>query len=196
MTAPSSRPALCIAQEEAADQLLSDNPFALVVGMLLDQQFPMERAFAAPARLTERFGDLEPAAVAAADPEAFAALCSQTPAIHRYPGSMATRIQAVAAHIVAEYGGDTASLWERATSGHELFGRVQALPGFGPQKSAIFVALLGKQIGVQPEGWQAAAGDYAQTGAYRSVADVVDADSLVKVRSFKAARKAAARAEQ
>ena len=196
VTSPSSRPSLCIAQEETADRLLSENPYALVVGMLLDQQFPMERAFAGPARLAERFGDLEPVAVAAADPEAFAALCSRTPAIHRYPGSMATRIQEVAAHILAEHGGDTASLWERATSGDELLGRVQAMPGFGPQKSAIFVALLGKQLGVQPEGWQAAAGDYAQAGAYRSVADVVDADSLVKVRRFKAESKAAARAKQ
>ncbi len=184
------RPSLCIAQEESADRLLTDNPFALVVAMLLDQQFPMERAFAGPARLAERFGDLEPAAVAAADPEAFAALCSQTPAIHRYPGSMATRIQALAAHVVAEHGGDTASIWQQATTGSELLSRVRALPGFGPQKAAIFVALLGKQLGVQPDGWRAAAGDYAQAGSYRSVADVVDADSLVKVRSFKAEQKA------
>lgn len=193
VNASSARPQLCLAQEEAADRLLSENPFALVVGMLLDQQFPMERAFAGPARLAERFGELEPVAVTAAEPQAFAALCSQTPAIHRYPGSMATRIQAVAAHVVAEHGGDTALIWQQARSGSELLTRMKALPGFGPQKAAIFVALLGKQLGVQPDGWRAAAGDYAEPGSYRSVADVVDADSLVKVRTFKAEKKAAAR---
>lgn len=196
MSTPTARPSLCIAQEETADRLLADNPFALVVGMLLDQQFPMERAFAGPARLAERFGELDPATVAAADPEEFAGLCARPPAVHRYPGSMATRIQAVAAHLVAEYAADTAALWQQATDGRDLLARVEALPGFGPQKSAIFVALLGKQLGVQPDGWQQAAGDYAQEGSYRSVADVVDADSLVKVRAFKAEQKAAARARK
>ena len=182
-----------IAQDPAADKVLSEDPFALLMGMLLDQQFPMERAFAGPAKVLERFGSLDPAAIAAADPEQFAALCATTPAVHRFPGSMATRIQALAAHVVAEYDGRTERLWSEATDGRELLRRVEALPGFGRQKSQIFVALLGKQLGVEPTGWAEAAGDYAEPGAFRSVADVVDADSLEKVRAFKKQKKAEAR---
>ncbi len=185
--------ALQIAQDAHADQVLTDSPFALLSGMLLDQQFPMERAFAGPAKILDRFGSLDPADVAAADPEAFAALCSTPPAVHRFPGSMAARIQALAAQIVSEYDGHTERLWEDATSGKELLRRLQSLPGFGKQKAQIFVALLGKQLGVTPEGWADAAGDYAEVGSYRSVADVVDATSLEKVRAFKKEKKAAAR---
>ncbi|HET7329057.1 MAG TPA: HhH-GPD-type base excision DNA repair protein [Nocardioidaceae bacterium] len=184
---------LRIAQDETADAVLESDPFALLTGMLLDQQFPMERAFAGPAKIRERFGTLDPAAVAAADPETFAALCAQPPAVHRYPGSMAGRIQTLAAHIQAEYAGETESLWSAVRSGAELFRRVQALPGFGRQKSQIFVALLGKQLGVRPEGWEHAAGVYAEAGSFRSVADVVDAGSLERVRAFKKAQKAASR---
>jgi uncharacterized HhH-GPD family protein len=161
--------------------------------MLLDQLFPMERAFAGPAKVLERFGTLEPAAVAAADPDAFAALCAQPPAVHRFPGSMAARIQALASHVVETYDGDAARLWETAGTGKELLRRVSALPGFGRQKAQIFVALLGKQRGVRPEGWAEAAGDYAEAGSFRSVADVVDAESLERVRSFKKQQKAAAK---
>ena len=185
--------ALQIAQDAHADQVLTDSPFALLSGMLLDQQFPMERAFAGPAKILDRFGSLDPADIAAADPEAFAALCSTPPAVHRFPGSMAARIQALAAQIVSEYDGHTERLWEDATSGKELLRRLQSLPGFGKQKAQIFVALLGKQLGVTPEGWADAAGDYAEVGSYRSVADVVDATSLEKVRAFKKEKKAAAR---
>jgi uncharacterized HhH-GPD family protein len=184
-----------IAGDPAADALLDENPFALLCAMLLDQQFPMERAFAGPARLAERFGELEPGAVAAADPEQFAALCAQTPAIHRYPGSMAKRMQALAAYVVSEYDGDTAAMWRDADSGSELLSRVRALPGFGAQKAAIFVALLGKQRGVRPDGWRESVGAYGDEGCYRSVADVVDEDSLAKVRAFKQEQKAVARAE-
>ena len=182
-----------IAQDPAADRVLSDSSFALLCGMLLDQQFPMERAFAGPAKILERFGTLEPAAVAAADPEEFAALCSTPPAVHRFPGSMAARVQALAAHVVEAYDGHTARLWEEATSGRDLLTRLQALPGFGRQKAQIFVALVGKQLGVTPEGWSDAAGDYAEPGSFRSVADVVDQESLDRVRAFKKQKKAAAR---
>ncbi len=181
-----------IAQEAHADQVLTESAFALLCGMLLDQQFPMERAFAGPAKILDRFGSLEPAAVAGADPEEFASLCSTTPAIHRFPGSMAARIQAVAAEIVERYDGDTARLWTEASSGADLRSRLTALPGFGAQKAQIFIALLAKQLGVRPDGWEEAAGDYSETGAYRSVADVVDPASLEKVREFKQQKKRAA----
>ncbi len=182
-----------IAQDPAADQVLSSDPFALLLGMLLDQQFPMESAFAGPAKVAERLGTLDPAAIADADPEAFASLCAQTPAVHRFPGSMAARMQAVAREVVETYDGDVTRLWSEAASGKDLLKRLQALPGFGRQKAQIFVALLAKQLGVRPDGWEAVAGDYALEG-YRSVADVVDADSLVKVRAFKKEKKAAAKA--
>ena len=185
--------ALQIAQDPAADKVLSEDPFALLCGMLLDQQFPMERAFAGPAKVLDRFGTLDPSAIAEADPEEFAALCTVPPAVHRYPGSMAGRIQALAAYVVGAYGGDTGRLWSEATSGADLLRRLEALPGFGKQKSRIFVALLGKQLGVRPDGWAEAAGDYAEEGSFRSVADVVDATSLERVRAFKKDQKAAAK---
>ncbi len=187
--------ALQIAQDEHADQVLRDSPFALLCGMLLDQQFPMERAFAGPAKVLDRFGTLDPADVADADPETFAALCATPPAVHRYPGSMAARIQSLAAHVVAEYDGDASRLWSEAADGPDLLRRLQALPGFGRQKSQIFVALLGKQLRVQPDGWEQSAGRYAEPGSFRSVADVVDARSLERVRAFKKESKAAARVE-
>ncbi|WP_299440976.1 HhH-GPD-type base excision DNA repair protein [uncultured Phycicoccus sp.] len=187
--------ALTIAQDPAADAVLSEDPFALLVGMLLDQQFPMERAFAGPAKILERFGTLEPGAVAAAEPEAFADLCATPPAVHRYGRSMAGRIQALAVVVRDDYDGDASTLWSTAGSGQELVARLKALPGFGDQKARIFAALLGKQLGVRPEGWAEACGAYAEPGAYRSVADVVDADSLQKVRNTKKAAKAAAKAK-
>jgi uncharacterized HhH-GPD family protein len=182
-----------IAGEPAADQVLDDYPFAVLIGMMLDQQYGMEHAFRGGWKVLERFGTLDAAAIAATDPQEFATLCSQPPAIHRYPKSMAARLQELAALVGSRYDGDAAQLWTEATTGQELLKRVQELPGFGKQKSQIFVALLAKQLGVQPTGWQAAAGDYALTG-YRSVADVVDADSLQKVREFKQQKKAEAKA--
>ncbi|GED98803.1 HhH-GPD-type base excision DNA repair protein [Gordonia crocea] len=183
---------LTIAQDPEADELLSTDPFALLTGMLLDQQFPMERAFAGPLKLAQRFGSLDPAAIAAAEPDAFADLCATPPAVHRYGRSMAGRIQALAQVVVDSYGGDAAAIWSDAASGAELLARLRALPGFGEQKAKIFLALLAKQLGVAPAGWDNAAGDYAKAG-YRSVADVVDADSLQQVRDFKKAAKAAAK---
>ncbi|MFI5100080.1 MAG: HhH-GPD-type base excision DNA repair protein [Actinomycetes bacterium] len=179
-----------------ADALLSRDAFALLVGMLLDQQFPMERAFAGPRTLAGRLGTpdrLDPAAIADHDPQDFVALMSKPPAVHRFPGSMAGRVQALAAAVAGNYGGDGSALWREARSGQELLDRLRALPGFGDQKARIFVALLGKQLRVRPDGWRAAAGAYGEDGSRRSVADVVDAFSLGEVRSFKQEQKRAAK---
>jgi uncharacterized HhH-GPD family protein len=183
-----------ICQDPAADKVLDESAFALVAGMMLDQQYPMEHAFRGPAKVLDRFGSIDPAEIAAADPEQFAEMAAVTPAIHRFPGSMAARFQELARLVVDEYDGDASRIWTEATSAKDLFKRVQALPGFGKQKAQIFVALLAKQLGVRPEGWEALVGDYALEG-HRSVADVVDADSLQKVRDFKKAAKAAAKAK-
>jgi uncharacterized HhH-GPD family protein len=185
--------AIKITGDAAADRVLDESPFALVVGMMLDQQYPMEHAFRGPAKVLDRFGTLDPAAIAAADPEEFATLCSTPPAIHRYGRSMAGRLQSLAALVEEQYGGDAARIWTEAGSAQELFDRVLELPGFGKQKAQIFVTLLAKQRGVRPAGWEALVGDYALDG-YRSVADVVDPESLQKVRDFKKAKKAAAKA--
>jgi uncharacterized HhH-GPD family protein len=182
---------LTIAQDPQADKILSENPFALLVGMLLDQQYPMEHAFRGPAKIVDRFGSLDPLAIADADPEAFAELCATPPAIHRYGRSMAGRVQALARHIVDEYDGDATRLWSEAGTGADLMKRLTALPGYGEQKAKIFTALLAKQLDVKPKGWTTVVGDYGKKG-YRSVADVVDAESLGKVRAFKKAKKAAA----
>ena len=185
--------AIHITGDEHADQVLQDSPFALLTGMLLDQQFPMERAFAGPATVLDRFGSLEPAEVAAADPEQFAGMVAEPPAVHRFPGSMAGKIQDVARIVVQQYDGDTARIWTEAPDARELMRRVKALPGFGEQKARIFVALLAKQCDVRPEGWEQVAGDYAEEG-YRSVADVVDRESLDRVRAYKKQKKAATKA--
>jgi uncharacterized HhH-GPD family protein len=185
---------LHLAGEEGADRLLAESPFALLVGMLLDQQWPMEIAFAGPKRIADRMGGFDVQAIADADPEAFAALCATPPAVHRYPGSMAKRIQALAAGIVADYGGDAARLWtDGDPDGREVLRRLKALPGYGDQKARIFLALLGKQLGVEPAGWREAAGAYGDEGSHRSIADVTDAASLAEVRAFKQATRAAAR---
>jgi uncharacterized HhH-GPD family protein len=186
---------IAITGEAAADALLDRDPFALLAGMLLDQQFPMERAFAGPQKIAERLGidHLDPAFIAAQDPDAFAALCATPPAVHRYPGSMAARLQALATTVVEEYEGDAAALWMTAANGADLLARLRALPGFGDTKARIFLALLGKQRGVRPAGWRAAAGAYAEAGSHRSVADVVDAESLAKVRAYKQEQKRTAK---
>ncbi|MEP9365434.1 HhH-GPD-type base excision DNA repair protein [Nocardioides sp. CN2-186] len=181
-----------ITGDDHADQVLSDDPFALLVGMMLDQQYPMEHAFRGPAKVLDRFGTLEPAKIAAADPETFTALCSTPPAIHRFPGSMTARLQELARIVEDEYDGHAERIWTEAADGKDLLKRMQALPGFGKQKAQIFVALLAKQLKVRPDGWEAAVGAYAEDG-YRSVADVVDGASLQKVRDFKKEKKAAAK---
>jgi uncharacterized HhH-GPD family protein len=186
---------LQLVQDPAADALLESNPFALLVGMLLDQQYPMEAAFAGPKKIADRIGGVDAREIADYDPEEFAALCSKTPAVHRFPGSMAKRIQALAQIIVDHYGGDAAALWTSGDpDGAEVLKRLKGLPGFGEQKAKIFLALLGKQYGVTPEGWREAAGDYGRAGSFMSVADVTDPGSLEKVRSYKKQAKAAAKA--
>lgn len=180
--------------DEQADRLLSEDGFALLVGMLLDQQIAMEVAFLGPYRLTERLdGPFDPANVAATDPEELESLFRTKPAIHRYPGSMAKRVHALATHLVEHHGGGAAAVWEGAEDGADLKRRLQALPGYGDQKARIFIALLGKQCGVRPPGWEEAAGEYAEPG-YRSIADVLDEETLQRVRESKQAAKAAAKA--
>jgi len=186
--------ALHITGDPAADQLLSDDAFALLVGMLLDQQVAMETAFAGPEKIRERTGSIEPAAIAAYDPDAFVEAFKQTPAVHRYPGSMAGRVQALAAAVRDEWGGEASAIWTQGDpDGAEVLKRVKALPGFGEQKAKIFLALLGKQCGLEAPGWREAAGHYGDDGTFASVADIVDPESLAKVRATKQAAKAAAK---
>jgi uncharacterized HhH-GPD family protein len=182
--------------DDEANELLSRNALALLIAMLLDQQVPLERAFSAPRDLVRRLGH-EPTAdeLAEFDPEALAAMFSERPALHRFPKAMAARTQELARLIAADYDGDAAALWATAPSGDELLRRVSALPGFGEAKAKIFVALLGKQLGVRPPGWREAAGSFGEDGSYVSVADITDDESLGKVRSYKQAMKAAAKAK-
>ena len=182
-----------ITGDDTADQVLTESSFALLVGMMLDQHYPMEHAFRGPAKVVDRFGSFDPHRIASAEPERFVALCSTPPAIHRFPGSMTARLQELARIVVEQYDGHAERIWTEATDGKDLMRRLQALPGFGAQKAKIFVALLAKQLDVRPEGWEKAAGDYALNG-YRSVADVVDPASLQKVRDFKKEAKANAKA--
>ena len=188
-------PTLRIAQDDAADELLGRDPLALLIGMLLDQQFPMERAFGAPRLLADRLGvpTLSAAQLAECDPEVLQRHFQGPPALHRYPGSMATRTQDVARLLVERYDGRAEALWADVPDGATLLRRIGELPGFGAQKAKIFLALLGKQYGVTPPGWREAAGDYGQEGSRRSVADITGPDSLAEVRAFKQAAKQAAK---
>ncbi|MDA0568053.1 Fe-S cluster assembly protein HesB [Streptomonospora sp. S1-112] len=188
---------LHLVQEPEADALLAADPLALLLGMLLDQQVAMEVAFAGPKKIADRMGvdRLDAAAIASADPEEFTALCAQPPAVHRFPGSMAGRIQALCGYLVENYGGDARALWTRGDpDGPEVLRRLKALPGYGDQKARIFLALLGKQFGLAAAGWREAAGPYGEEGARRSIADVVDEQTLAEVRAFKKSQKAAKKA--
>jgi uncharacterized HhH-GPD family protein len=189
-------PDLTLAQDADADAILSSNPLALLIGMLLDQQFPMERAFASPALLTERLGGqpLTASGIAEYDTEALVAAFTGPPALHRYPRSMAERVQALCRTIVTDWGGETERLWVDAADGRAVLANLHSLPGFGKQKAQIFTALLGKQCDVRPEGWREAAGSYGDDGSRRSIADVVDPVTLGEVREFKQAQKKAAKA--
>jgi uncharacterized HhH-GPD family protein len=192
--APSTNITIYLAGDETADALLAGDPLALLIGMLLDQQVPMEKAFIGPHVLRERLGhDLDAAEIAAYDPEKFAALFAGPPAIHRFPGSMAKRVQALAAMLVERYDGRAEQVWRDGT-GTEVRSRLEALPGFGKQKARIFLALLGKQYAVTADGWPEAAGEYGEPGVFRSVADITDPESLGKVRAYKQQQKAAAKA--
>jgi uncharacterized HhH-GPD family protein len=187
---------LWLAQEPAADEMLANDSLALIVGMLLDQQIPLEKAFVGPYRLAERLRvrTLDARAIAEYDPEAFATVFATPPAIHRFPGAMAGRTQKLCQIVADEFDGDAATIWTGAASGTDLVKRIGTLPGFGPQKAQIFTALLGKQFGVQPTGWREAAGVYGEKNSRRSVADITDAASLAKVREYKKQMKAAAKA--
>ncbi|KRE79456.1 HhH-GPD-type base excision DNA repair protein [Arthrobacter sp. Soil763] len=186
---------LHITGDPAADKLLSGDAFALLTGMLLDQQVTMESAFAGPEKIRTRLGSMDPGTIAAADPQAFEELFKERPAVHRFPGSMAARVQALAATVHSEWNGDAAAIWTQGDpDGPEVLRRLKALPGFGEQKAKIFLALLGKQCGLEAAGWREAAGHYGQADAFLSVADIVDPESLAKVRASKQAAKAAAKA--
>jgi uncharacterized HhH-GPD family protein len=181
-----------ITGDAEADALLSTDPLALLIGMLLDQQVPMETAFAGPQKLRQRLGHLDAAKIASHDPDGFVEICKTPPAVHRFPGSMAGRIQNLCAAVTEHWGGDAAAIWADG-DGTTVLKRLEALPGFGAQKARIFLALLGKQYGFDGAGWREAAGAYGDVGSYRSVADIVDPSSLTKVREFKKAAKAAAK---
>lgn len=177
-----------------ANDLLNRDPLALTLGMVLDQQVPLEKAFGSPYVLAQRLGHAPTAEeLAGFDPEALVTLFATPPALHRFPKAMAARVQEVCRALVGTYDGDAANLWRDAADGKELVKRIGALPGFGKQKSQIFTALLGKQYGVQPPGWREAAGAYGEEGSHRSVADIVDSESLAMVRAFKKEMKAAAK---
>ncbi|MEP7160589.1 MAG: HhH-GPD-type base excision DNA repair protein [Dermatophilaceae bacterium] len=182
-----------LAITDAANNLLERDPLALLLGMMLDQQVTMEKAFTSPADLAARMGvdRLDATAIASAEPAQMEAWFRTPPALHRYPTSMAQRAQALCGLLVEKYHGDAATVWDTDDAA-QLLRRLKGLPGFGEQKARIFVALLGKQRGITPPGWEKAAGDYGQPG-FRSVADIVDADSLARVRAHKQAMKAAAK---
>jgi uncharacterized HhH-GPD family protein len=191
---PAMSPKLCIAQDPEADALLSSSPLALLFGMMLDQQIPMEKAFKGPRDIAKRMGSLDVHRIAEADPDEFVSMVATPPAIHRFPGSMAKRLQALAQYLIEHYDGHTEAIWTQDDpDGREVLKRLKNLPGFGDQKARIFLALLGKQFGVTPDGWRAAAGHYGDEGSRRSVADVRDQKSLLEVRDFKKAAKAAAK---
>ena len=185
---------LWLTGDPEADALLSTDPLALLLGMVLDQQIPMERAFAAPAALKERLGgSLDPAAISAMAPDALVEVFAAKPALHRFPRSMAGRVQEVCTTVATTYAGDASAIWSTAPDGKALLKNLKALPGFGDQKAKIFLALLGKQLGVRPPGWEQAAGPYGEPGSHRSVADIDSPEALAKVRQFKQAMKAEAR---
>ncbi|MGX5696970.1 HhH-GPD-type base excision DNA repair protein [Agromyces soli] len=187
--------ALHITGEQPADELLSTDAFALLTGMLLDQQVAMETAFAGPEKIRERLGSIDPAVIAGTDPDRLVEVFKQTPAVHRYPGSMAGRVQQLAAAVRDDWGGEASEIWTRGEpSGTEVLKRLKALPGFGEQKAKIFLALLGKQCGLEAPGWREAAGHYGDEGSFASVADIVSPESLAKVRAHKQAVKAQAKA--
>lgn len=188
---------LHLATTPVANRLLAEDPSALLIGMLLDQQIPMEKAFTSPQVLAERLKAerLEAGLIAEYDPAEFEALFRQVPALHRFPAAMAKRVQELCRVLVDQYDGQAERVWSEAADGADLVRRIAGPPGFGAQKARIFTALLGKQFGAAPPGWRPAAEAYGEPGSFRSIADVTDAESLKKVREFKKSAKAAARAQ-
>lgn len=188
-------PALRLSGDAEADKLLSDDPLALLIGMVLDQQIPLERAFSSPRDLRDRLGGrLDAGQVAEMDPDRLSSIFAERPALHRFPAANAKRVQDLCRIVVDDYEGSASNVWATASTGEELLRRIRALPGFGEQKARIFVALLAKQIDVRPKGWQAAAGRFGEKGSFLSVADITDGVSLAKVRAYKQQMKAAAKA--
>lgn len=183
---------LWLTGDAEADQLLTEDDNALLIGMVLDQQVPMEKAFSGPLVIAQRMGGrLDVAAIAAMSEDDFVALCSRPPAIHRFPAAMAKRVRQVCQVLTEDYDGQAANLWKDARSGNEVKANLERLPGFGSDKAAIFTAVLGKLRGITPDGWRVAAGYYGEPDTFRSVADIVDSDSLHKVRETKKSVKAA-----
>jgi uncharacterized HhH-GPD family protein len=190
-----AKTAIHLTGDKDADALLTKDPLALLIGMVLDQQIPMERAFWAPAELSRRLGGpLKAEEIAAMDPDQFGELFKERPALHRFPGAMAGRVQAVCRIVADEYGGKAGALWTKLPDGNTLIARLTSLPGFGEQKARIFAALLGKQLGIQPEGWRSATAPFGEEGSYISVADITGPESLAKVRAHKQEMKAKAKA--
>jgi uncharacterized HhH-GPD family protein len=187
--------ALHLSGDAEADAVISEDPLALLIGMVLDQQIPLEKAFSSPAVLAQRLGGkLDAAAIAAMDPTKLEDVFKERPALHRFPGSMAKRVQEACRVVAEEYGNKADAIWKNAPDGAALLERVRALPGFGEQKAKIFTALLGKQLGIEPDGWREASKPFSEAGSFLSVADIVDAETLGKVRAHKAAMKAKAKA--
>lgn len=182
-------PPIAVTGIAEADELLSTDPLALTIGMLLDQQVPMEWAFRGPATLVERLGRLDAAEIAAMDPDAFVEVFSAKPALHRFPGSMGRRTHELCRYVTDNYGGDAGAIWAGVDDAGELMARVRALPGFGDEKSRIFVAMLAKRLGVRPAGWEQATAPFSDDQP-RSVADIDSAESLARVREWKKAMKA------
>jgi uncharacterized HhH-GPD family protein len=183
-----------ITGDDQADRLLAEDPLALLLGMLFDQQVPMEWAFASPAKLKERLGHLDAVRIAEMDPDAFVSVCCEKPAIHRFPGSMGKRAYEVCRVVAEEYDGDAAKIWTGVESGDELLARLRALPGFGGEKSKIFLAILGKRLGIRPAGWEAAAAPFSDE-VRRTVADADTPEHLQEVRAFKKLQKAQKRSK-
>ena len=185
---------LAVTGDPDADELLNTDPLALLMGMLLDQQVPMEWAFLGPWLLHQRLGKLDAAAIAAMDPDEFLVVAKGPRAIHRFPGSMAKRVQQLCAHLVEHYGGDAEAVWRDVPTGDELFARLKALPGYGDEKAMIFTALLAKRVGVTPKGWEETAGPFADDEP-RSVADVDSPESFAQVRAWKQAKRKAGKSK-
>jgi uncharacterized HhH-GPD family protein len=186
---------LYLSGDPEADELLSQDPLALLIGMVLDQQIPLERAFSSPRDLRDRLGGrLDAGHIASMPPDQLAAVFAERPALHRFPASNAARVQQLCQILVDEYAGDAARVWAEAESGADLYRRVKALPGFGEQKAKIFVALLGKQLGVRPPGWEGASQPFSEAGSHFSVADITGPEALALVRAHKAQMKATAKA--
>jgi uncharacterized HhH-GPD family protein len=177
-------------EDPAANKLLETDPFALLIGMVLDQQVKMEKAFGGPYELQKRLGrppstGLDAREIASMDPDRLDRVFRERPALHRFPGNMARRVQAMAAAVVTEYGGDAGSIWRDAGTGDELAARISALPGFGEMKTKIMVAILAKRFGVQPPGWE------KHAATWHSVADVDSAETMAQARAAKREMKAA-----